>query len=131
MVRAHVSSHANTTYSIAKFPAVRCRALTCVLVAPFLPQALSYATPQLQGPPGFKSKKEAAWQLTREANTAADAPKGADGCAAPVPRSATALLQLAYLVHLRIRCPSSSKVLSQLKLNTVLPARRCRHGGHA
>ena len=90
----------------------------CATVAPLLPQALSYAILQSQGPPGFKSKRGAAWQLTREANRAADAPKGADGCAALIPRSASALLQLAYFAYLRTCCPSRSEVLSQLTLTS-------------
>ncbi|KAK9835031.1 hypothetical protein WJX81_005533 [Elliptochloris bilobata] len=52
VVRAHSPAGTNTTYSIAKFPA---------------------------GPPGFTSKRDAAWQINHEAKNAADVPNDIDG----------------------------------------------------
>lgn len=96
----------------------------CANVAPLHPQALSYAILQSQGPPGFKSKRGAAWQLTREANRAADAPKGADGCAAPFPRSASAFFSACILcppTHtLSIKLISLVSAYTRISLNTVL-----------
>jgi len=84
-VRAHVPAHDSAKYSIAKFPAVRPRAnapasrIAGVLLAAVTAGSLAL---RVQGPPGFKGSREAAWQLAHEATQGVRAASGADGCAA-------------------------------------------------
>ncbi len=86
VVRAHVPANDSAKYSIAKFPAVRPRAnapashIAGDLLAAVTAGGLAL---RAQGPPGFKSGREAAWQLAHEVTQGVRAASGADGRAAP------------------------------------------------